>query len=64
MNPSGGVLATNAIGATPAVRIAEAALQIRGDAGLHQVPKNVKTALATGLGGTNWTIMTLLKKNL
>jgi len=64
VNPSGGVLATNAIGATPTVRIAEAALQVRGDAGEHQVPKEVKTAIATALGGANWTIMTLLKKHL
>jgi len=64
VNPSGGVLATNAIGATPAVRIAEAALQIRGDAGEHQVPREVKTALTTGLGGSNWTTMALLRKHL
>lgn len=32
VNPSGGIIATNAIGASPVVRIAEAALQVRGDA--------------------------------
>ena len=64
VNPSGGIVATNAIGASPAVRIAEAALQIRGDAGEHQVTKDVNTAVATGLGGSNWTTMVLLKKSL
>ena len=64
VNPSGGVIATNAIGATPVVRVAEAALQIRGDAGAHQVTRDVKTAVATALGGPNWTIMTLLKRSL
>jgi acetyl-CoA C-acetyltransferase len=64
VNPSGGVIATNPIGATPTIRVAEAALQIRGDAGGHQVPKEVRTSLATALGGPNWTVMTLLKKSL
>jgi len=64
VNASGGIIATNAIGASPVVRYAEAALQIRGDAGEHQPPKDVKTALATGLGGANWTTMVLLKKHL
>jgi acetyl-CoA C-acetyltransferase len=64
VNPSGGVLATNPIGATPMIRIAECALQIRRDAGGHQVPKEIKTAFATGLGGPNWTSMMLLRKSL
>lgn len=64
VNPSGGVIATNPIGATPTIRIAEAALQVRGDAGEHQVTRDVKTALATALGGPNWTVMTLLKRSL
>ena len=64
VNPSGGVIATNPIGATPTIRVAEAALQIRGDAGEHQVPKDVRTALATALGGPNWTVLTLLKRSL
>ncbi|MEM3087035.1 MAG: thiolase family protein [Halobacteria archaeon] len=49
-NPSGGVLSTNPIGATAMIRIAEAALQVRGDAGEHQVP-GVERALAHGWGG-------------
>jgi acetyl-CoA C-acetyltransferase len=64
VNPSGGVIATNPIGATPTIRVAEAALQIRGDAGGHQVPKDVNTAIATALGGPNWTVLTLLKSSM
>jgi len=64
VNPSGGVLSTNPIGATPTVRIAECVLQIRGEAGEHQVTKDVNTAFATALGGPNWTSMILLKKSL
>jgi acetyl-CoA C-acetyltransferase len=54
VNPSGGVLSTNPIGATAMIRVAEAALQVMGKAGKRQVPK-VKTALATGYGGNAWT---------
>jgi acetyl-CoA C-acetyltransferase len=50
VNPSGGVLSTNAIGASGMVRFAEAALQIRGLAGEHQVD-GVRTALAQAYGG-------------
>lgn len=63
VNPSGGVLATNPIGATPVIRIAEAALQIRGDASEHQATRDIKTAIATALGGPNWTAMFLLKRS-
>ena len=62
--PSGGVVTTNCIGATGLLRIGEAALQIRGDAGEHQVPKNVKNAVATAWGGCNWTVMSYLTKSL
>ena len=64
INPSGGVIASNAIGATALVRVAEAALQIRGDAGEHQIPTEVKHALASGFGGTMWTVLTMLEKDL
>jgi acetyl-CoA C-acetyltransferase len=64
VNPSGGVIATNPIGATPVIRVAEAALQIRGDAGEHQVTRDVKTALVAALGGPNWTVMALLRRSL
>jgi acetyl-CoA C-acetyltransferase len=45
VNPSGGTLCTNPIGATGLVRIAEATLQVMGKADKRQVA-NVKTALA------------------
>jgi acetyl-CoA C-acetyltransferase len=45
VNPSGGTLCTNPIGATGLVRIAEAALQVMGKADKRQVA-NAKTALA------------------
>ncbi|UCG84081.1 MAG: thiolase family protein [Dehalococcoidia bacterium] len=64
VNCSGGVIATNPIGATPTIRVAEAALQIRGDAGEHQATKDIKTALTSALGGPNWTILTLLRRSL
>ena len=60
VNPSGGVIASNPIGATALVRIAEAANQVRRNAGEHQVPKVVKQALASGFGGTFWTVLMLL----
>ena len=50
VNPSGGVLSTNAIGASGMVRFAEAAQQVRGLAGEHQVD-GVRTALAQAYGG-------------
>ncbi|HOD14736.1 MAG TPA: thiolase family protein [Spirochaetota bacterium] len=64
VNPSGGVIASNPIGATALVRVAEAALQIRGDAGAHQIPKPVRHALASGFGGTLWTVLMMLEKEL
>jgi len=50
VNPSGGVLSTNAIGASGMVRFAEAALQVRGLAGEHQVD-GARRALAQAYGG-------------
>jgi len=64
VNCSGGVIATNPIGATPVIRVAEAALQIRGDAGDHQATKDIKAAIATALGGPNWTTLALLRRSL
>jgi acetyl-CoA C-acetyltransferase len=64
VNPSGGVTATNPIGATAMLRPAEAALQIRGDAGEHQIKKDVRHALASGFGGTMWTVLIMLEKEL
>ncbi|MEA3223973.1 MAG: hypothetical protein U9P49_12535 [Thermodesulfobacteriota bacterium] len=64
VNPSGGVIATNPIGATAMLRPAEAALQVRGDAGKHQIKGEVKHALASGFGGTMWTVLIMLEKYL
>lgn len=50
INPSGGALVGNPTSVAGAVRIAEALLQLRGQAGARQVP-NVKTALAHGMDG-------------
>jgi len=59
VNPSGGVLSTNPVGATALIRVAEAAKQVMDEAGDHQVP-NVKRALATGYGGNAWTDLLVL----
>jgi acetyl-CoA C-acetyltransferase len=50
INPSGGVLSANPVGATAMVRQLEAALQVMGKAGEHQVP-GVRKALAHSWGG-------------
>jgi acetyl-CoA C-acetyltransferase len=49
-NCSGGVLSSNPIGASGMIRFAEAARQVRGDAGDHQV-ENAKLALGHAYGG-------------
>lgn len=59
VNPSGGVLCTNCIGATGLIRIGEAALQVMGKAEKRQV-SDVATALATGFGGCWWSDVMLL----
>jgi acetyl-CoA C-acetyltransferase len=50
VNPSGGVLCTNAIAVTAMIRVAEVALQVRGTAGEHQV-KGARVGIASGNGG-------------
>jgi acetyl-CoA C-acetyltransferase len=50
VNPSGGVLSSNPIGASGMLRFAEAALQVRGQAGEHQVD-DVRTAVGHAYGG-------------
>ena len=52
MNASGGVLSSNPIGASGMLRFAEAALQVRGLAGEHQVD-GVRTALGHAYGGAS-----------
>jgi len=64
INPSGGVIAANPIGATAMVRVAEAAKQIRGNAGPHQIPRPVRHGLASSFGGTMWTVLTMLEQDL
>ena len=49
-NCSGGVLSSNPIGASGMIRFAEAARQVRGDAGNHQV-EGAKLALGHAYGG-------------
>lgn len=60
INPSGGVISTNCIGATALLRMAEAAIQIMGKGGKRQVP-DVKTALATGFGGCFWSDVSIFR---
>ncbi len=50
INPSGGCLSAHAVIAAGLIRMAEAALQVRGEAGNRQV-EGVKTALAHGVNG-------------
>lgn len=50
INPSGGVLSGNPTGATGLLRFAEAAMQVRGTAGAHQVP-DVRRAVGHAMGG-------------
>ncbi len=50
VNPSGGLLGANPIGAAGLVRFAEAALQVRGEAGAHQVD-GARLALGHAAGG-------------
>ena len=49
-NMSGGVLSSNPIGASGMLRFAEAAMQVRGQAGEHQVD-GAKVALGHAYGG-------------
>lgn len=63
VNPSGGVTSTNAIGASAMLRIAELAIQIRGEGGERQVP-NVKQGIAVTAGGDMYSAGVLIKKSL
>ncbi len=49
-DPSGGTLCSNPIGATGLIRVAEAAMQVMGKAGNHQIP-GAKLALSHAMGG-------------
>lgn len=50
VNPSGGVLSSNPIGASGLLRFAEAAMQVTGKAGQHQVD-GARTAVGHAYGG-------------
>lgn len=50
VNPSGGVLSSNPIGASGMIRFAEAAIQVMGKGGDHQVPR-ARKALGHAYGG-------------
>ena len=63
INPSGGPQGANPVSATAMVRIAEAALQVRGMAGDRQVA-DVDRAVATGQGGaTQFSTVCVLGRN-
>jgi acetyl-CoA C-acetyltransferase len=57
VNPSGGVLSANAIGAAGLIRCAEAAMQVRGTAGEHQVDGARKALGHAYGGGSNYFAM-------
>ncbi|MGE0313449.1 MAG: hypothetical protein AB7P21_17710 [Lautropia sp.] len=59
VNPSGGSVAINPVFCTGMIRIAEAAAQVRGKAGRHQVAK-AKTALAHAASGPAMMYQTVL----
>ena len=50
INCSGGVLSSNAIGASGMIRFSEAAMQVRGTAGEHQI-EDARVALGHAYGG-------------
>ena len=50
VNPSGGLLGANPIGAAGLIRFAEAAMQVRDAAGTHQID-GARRALGHAVGG-------------
>lgn len=64
VDPSGGVVSTNAIGATGLHRIAEAAIQCRGDGGERQVDMKTDLSIAYAQGADQFASMILLSKSL
>ncbi|MBM4451848.1 MAG: thiolase family protein [Chloroflexi bacterium] len=63
VNPSGGVLCSNPVGASGVIRVAEAAIQIMSKGEERQVP-GVKTALAHGYGVYAWADVMILSSEL
>jgi acetyl-CoA C-acetyltransferase len=62
VNPSGGVLCSNPIAVTGVARLAEAAIQVLGRAGQHQVP-GARTAVASAIGGDHQFYSALVLSN-
>jgi acetyl-CoA C-acetyltransferase len=63
VNMSGGVLSSNAIGASGMIRYAEAAMQVRGQAGEHQVDGARRTLGHAYGGGSQYFSMCLFGKD-
>ncbi len=59
VNPSGGTLCSNPIAVTGAIRVGEAALQVLGRAGPHQVP-DARVAIASAIGGDHQYYSTMV----
>lgn len=53
VNPSGGCMGANPIGATALIRLAEVAQQVRGKAGAHQIPDARVGVMQAGGGWAN-----------
>jgi acetyl-CoA C-acetyltransferase len=61
---SGGVVSTNAIGATGLHRVAEGVIQIRGEGGERQAPKDVNLVFTFAQGADQFCTAAFLSKNL
>ena len=59
VNPSGGTLCTNPIAVTGTIRVGEAANQVRGRSGAHQVP-NARVAVVSAIGGDHQFYSTMV----
>ena len=59
VNPSGGTLCTNPIAVTGTIRVGEAANQVRGRSGAHQVP-NARAAVVSAIGGDHQFYSTMV----
>jgi len=64
INPSGGVIGKNAIGACGVDRVAEAARELRGDCGAYQITRKPHRAFCSSWGGISWTAAQLLTTTL
>lgn len=62
VNPSGGVMSTNPVGASGVIRAAEASLQLHGKGGARQV-EGARLALVTGYGVYSWSDVIVLSSS-